>query len=145
MVQINDLEMYMASLNTALDEEIAEKALAGMRRVHKEAKRLFGPGRGGMLRYSRYRTVYERQIDEIIVADSCVMVVKVRRRGMHAWALCHLACGLEIWQLPAGQVGGVVIISGFTCSGVTCLLLRMLLCHGRTACNRRGAIRPSIS
>ena len=68
------MEGYRASLDKGLEDEVAEKALADMRKGHKEAKRLFC-GRGGVLCNKRLGA--KRQIDEIIVADNCFKVLEV--------------------------------------------------------------------
>ena len=80
LLQVGQLERYNARQDKILENEVAEKALTEMSADHPEARRLFCGGRGVLENEDQGTT---KQIDEVIVADNCCMVLVVSACKAH--------------------------------------------------------------
>jgi hypothetical protein len=69
--QVSDMEGFQSTQSKALEDEVAEKALADMLQHHPEAIRL-------CVDELKDKNGQSRQYGGIIVADNCVKVVEVR-------------------------------------------------------------------
>lgn len=77
--QVANVGGYQTRQDKILEDEVAEQALERERKSHPEAKRRFCGGSGILVNEDRGT----RQIDEIIEADNCCLVLEVSACKAH--------------------------------------------------------------